>query len=308
VPTVVQKAIKKVPECKLLGEKPLRRFATVLVWDLSANYEHPAQNILDGPKQESKDPWPATVFLVSAPQSEQVGTYSISKQPAYREWVDVFVVQFRSASDEGKAVAQHTIVSLDPAKERAVRDVPQYGNPTPPLADWIGSLPTLPLSTAGGELLDADRDGDLAKVNALLNANPGLVASQDFDGTTPLCLAARYGHKDVAELLLANKAAVDSADYNGWTPLHFAALKGDREIAELLLANKADVNARESGKGKTPLHYAAAYGHKEVVELLLANKADINAKDIGGVSPLSDAESHQMNEVAKLLRQRGGRE
>jgi ankyrin repeat protein len=43
---------------------------------------------------------------------------------------------------------------------------------------------------------DAAMNGDLAKVKAMLKANPDLVFSTE-DGETPLHLAAMYGHKDV---------------------------------------------------------------------------------------------------------------
>ncbi len=63
-----------------------------------------------------------------------------------------------------------------------------------------------------GEIHDAAQNGDLAKVKALLKANPDLVSSKDTNGMTPLHCAAVKGHKDVAELLLANKAEVNARD------------------------------------------------------------------------------------------------
>jgi ankyrin repeat protein len=118
-----------------------------------------------------------------------------------------------------------------------------------------------------GEIHDAAKQGDLAKVNALLKEHSDLVSSKANDGRMPLHMAAEAGHKDVAELLLANKAKVNVKDSGGFTPLHFAALYGHKDVAELLLANKAKVNAKDNG-GVTPLQYAAKEGHKDVVELL----------------------------------------
>ncbi|MGO8926242.1 MAG: ankyrin repeat domain-containing protein, partial [Limisphaerales bacterium] len=51
------------------------------------------------------------------------------------------------------------------------------------------------------------------------------------------------------------------------TPLHLAARLGHKDVAELLLASKADVNAKDNG-GQTPLHLAVVFGHKDVAELL----------------------------------------
>ena len=118
-----------------------------------------------------------------------------------------------------------------------------------------------------GEIHDAVRDGDLAKVQALLKGNPDLVSSIDQWGETPLHWAADRGHKDVAELLLASKAEVNAKDSYSETPLHWAADFGHKDVAELLLANKAEVNAQDK-LGFTPLHYAVLRGHNDVAELL----------------------------------------
>jgi uncharacterized protein len=52
-----------------------------------------------------------------------------------------------------------------------------------------------------GEIHDAAKTGDLARVKALLKENPELVSSRDEDGKTPLHLAIANSHKDITELL-----------------------------------------------------------------------------------------------------------
>ena len=89
--------------------------------------------------------------------------------------------------------------------------------------------------TGSGEILEAAKSGDLAKVKALLKGNPDLVLSKDTNGMTPLHFSAQ-GHKDVAELLLASKAEVNAKDKTGSTPLHHAANLGHKDVAEVLLA------------------------------------------------------------------------
>ena len=159
-----------------------------------------------------------------------------------------------------------------------------------------------------GEIHDAAKAGDLAKVRALLKENPNLVLSkEDKEGRTSLHLAALEGRKDVVELLLASKAEVNAKDNKGETPLHMAARKGRKDVVELLLANKAEVNAKDN-EGKTPLHIAAGFGRKDVAELLLAKKAEINAKDKNGVTPLAFAVDKGHKDLAELLRQHGGHE
>jgi hypothetical protein len=117
-----------------------------------------------------------------------------------------------------------------------------------------------------GEIHDAAKSGDLAKVQALLKENPKVVFSKDALGYTPLHMAAWKARNDVVELLLANKAEVNARD-SGVTPLHLAAAMGTRETVKLLLANKAEVNARDT-HGYTSLHCAADEGNKDVDELL----------------------------------------
>ena len=68
----------------------------------------------------------------------------------------------------------------------------------------------------------------------MLKGNPDLVFSKHDDGTTPLHVAAVYGHKNVAELLLTNKADANAKDDFGNTPLCYAVDKGFKDIAELL--------------------------------------------------------------------------
>jgi ankyrin repeat protein len=159
-----------------------------------------------------------------------------------------------------------------------------------------------------GEIHDAAKAGDLAKVKALLKDNPKLVSRKDshYD-YTPLHYAAQAGHKDMAELLLANKADVNAKDKFGMTPLHDATVRGHKEVAELLLAKRAQVNARDMDNW-TPLHFAASNGHKDVAELLLSNGARINAKDVKGRTPLSLAVGTHHEDVVELLRRHGGHE
>ena len=92
-----------------------------------------------------------------------------------------------------------------------------------------------------GEIHTAARAGDLAKVKALLEANPQCVNEKDEQGLTPLL---RAGDAAVVELLLKHQADVNAANTYGSTPLHFAALKGSIAVVELLLNYQADVNAK----------------------------------------------------------------
>jgi ankyrin repeat protein len=121
-----------------------------------------------------------------------------------------------------------------------------------------------------------------------LLANKADVNAKACGGSTPLLLAATFGHRDMAELLLASEAVVNAKENAcGQTPLHMAAQGGYKDMVELLLANKAEVNAKNN-KGQTPLRLAESEGHKDVVDLLLANKAE----ERGSVQPSATSEFH----------------
>lgn len=75
-------------------------------------------------------------------------------------------------------------------------------------------------------------------------------------GFTPLHLAAKYGHLNVARLLLQRDAPPDAQGKNGVTPLHVAAHYDHQPVALLLLDKGASPHATAKN-GHTPLHIAA---------------------------------------------------
>jgi TonB family protein len=163
-----------------------------------------------------------------------------------------------------------------------------------------------------GEIHEATKTGDLAKVKAMLKDNPKLVSRKDDYGYTPLYLAVQWGNKEMAELLLANGADINARSgsrsqlgMGADTPLHEAVTNGRKEMVEFLLAHGADVNA-EDDFGYTPLHLAAEKGHRDVLEMQLANKAEINAKSIMGITPLDKADWNGRKDIEELLRRHGG--
>lgn len=126
-----------------------------------------------------------------------------------------------------------------------------------------------------------------------------------IEGRTPLHLAARNGHREMAELLIASGAKVDLQDNNSSTALHFAAAYNHRNVAEVLVSKGAAINFRTSN-GLMPLHTAAVWGSSDVVEFLVSQGAEINAKTKDGLTPLSLARKNKQNEIADYLRTKGG--
>ena len=78
---------------------------------------------------------PLTVFVIHNRDQKQVGTYTVSCQPAYRETLDVAVFYWPS----GQCVGTVKIDGGDPPATRPVQYVPGYGSSVK-LAEWIGGL------------------------------------------------------------------------------------------------------------------------------------------------------------------------
>lgn len=126
----------------------------------------------------------------------------------------------------------------------------------------------------GKRLLEAAKKGQDDEVRTLM-AN-GAPFTTDWLGTSPLHLAAQYGHYSTAEVLLRAGVSRDARTKVDRTPLHMAAADGHVHIVELLVRNGADVNAKDMLK-MTALHWATEHHHREVVELLIKYGADVHA-------------------------------
>lgn len=182
--------------------------------------------------------------------------------------------------------------------------------------------------TPGEETQESAVTGNVEKMQSLLKGDPGLVASSDVAGYTPLLEAANCGNKEVVELLLINHADVNAKDNLGNTPLHYAILGGHKEIADFLrqhggidfVAEIDDASAsgdllrvknllvgdRHLGSSRdkdllTPLHFAASKGRNDVVQLLLSNGADVNSKTKYGSTPLIEAAWQGHKDVVDIL-------
>ncbi|NXS54317.1 GABP2 protein, partial [Brachypteracias leptosomus] len=126
----------------------------------------------------------------------------------------------------------------------------------------------------GKRLLEAARQGEDDEVRKLMAG--GAPFTTDWLGTSPLHLAAQYGHYSTAEVLLRAGVSRDARTKVDRTPLHMAAADGHTHIVELLIRYGADVNAKDMLK-MTALHWATEHSHREVVELLLKCGADVHA-------------------------------
>ena len=133
------------------------------------------------------------------------------------------------------------------------------------------------------------------------------INKQNYEGFTPLTLAAMYGSTETAEFLLENGADVNCSDKNGYTPLMGASKYGHTKIASMLAGSGADVNAAKTdrGKGWTALLFALSCEHPDIARLLLENGADFNVIDENNYTPLLYACKHGYTDIAKLIIDKG---
>lgn len=112
---------------------------------------------------------------------------------------------------------------------------------------------------------------------------------------------------DTAQVLevLSLGADVNVRDFDGSTALHYAARFGNVKMAKALIKAGADVNATTAA-GVTPLMDASEFGSAPFVKALLAAGAKVNVKsDAPGA--LSRAIYHKQKAVTDILRAAGAK-
>jgi 26S proteasome non-ATPase regulatory subunit 10 len=189
------------------------------------------------------------------------------------------------------------------------------------------------------EIHAAARDGALAKIEALLNANPKLATTLDDDGRLPIHWAVSYNHAPIVELLTQRKDFdPDVPDSLGWTPLmmassrkvgdavvalllargadadatnaahqsalHFAASRGNLDVARALVGAGASARVKDR-RGQYALHRAAAAGSVPVMRLLVERKSPLDAKDADGLTALHHALAEGHGDAAVVLLKSG---
>jgi ankyrin repeat protein len=135
----------------------------------------------------------------------------------------------------------------------------------------------------------------------LIAKHPQGVYSLGFDEETPLHVASRRGHVDVAQLLLRHGADANARDSSKCTPLRLALRNEHMVVARVLLEHGVDTEARDQD-GSSALEWASEHGDVEAARVLLEHGADVNAQGITERTPLYYAEGE---EVTRLLLNHG---
>jgi ankyrin repeat protein len=176
------------------------------------------------------------------------------------------------------------------------------------------------------EFTEAIRQGDAARVEALLASDPGLL-QQSEDGVTPILLALYHGRSELAQWLAARGGAVsfgeacalgdlervrrlldgdpsllDARSPDGYPPLGLSIFFRHPDVARFLIERGADVNAAaRNANCVAPVHAAAAVCDHDTMRLLLEHGADPHARQQLDYTALHGAASRGDVPMAELL-------
>lgn len=156
-----------------------------------------------------------------------------------------------------------------------------------------------------GEILDAVRSGDAARLRGLLPWRVDVNQSGNFGARPVMCDAASAGcSADAMEVLIRNGGSPVCADQLGRTPIYHAAEAGNAAVLRVLLEHSGrDPVELADRRGYTAMHAAAKGGHVDAMKALYdACPAAVNAQERHQHTPLMAAAiGGQVDAVNALL-------
>ncbi|XP_053701162.1 60 kDa lysophospholipase isoform X1 [Synchiropus splendidus] len=155
---------------------------------------------------------------------------------------------------------------------------------------------TPPLACAAAKI------GDIEALEALKEMGSNLCLG-DYDGRTPLHVAACEGHLKVVQYLLSHGATVYAKDRYRDTPLYNAVRFRHREVVKLLRKTGAHFSRDELDEAGTELCSLAASGDLEGLEIWCLAGADLNKPGYDGQTAIQVAHAVGQTEVEAFLLQ-----
>lgn len=159
-------------------------------------------------------------------------------------------------------------------------------------------------------LIKAVEEGNVDRIQQLLNRGADANVCEDIGGWTPLHNAVKLGRVDTVDVLLRHGADPRRRKKNGATPFIMAGIHGDVRLLRRFLSEGADVNECD-GNGFTAFMEAAEYGKVEALRFLFDMGADVNLRrettedkrrlKKGGATALMSAAENGHTEALSLL-------
>ncbi|XP_021909583.1 potassium channel SKOR-like isoform X2 [Carica papaya] len=176
----------------------------------------------------------------------------------------------------------------------------------------------------------AAHEGDFYQLKRLIEAGAD-PSKRDYDGRSPLHIAASRGYEKITEFLIEQGLDVNIADKFGNTPLLEAIRNGNDQVVDLLVRGGASLKIDDAGcflcmivakrdcdllkrvlanginpnsknyDYRTALHVAAAEGLYSMASLLLEAGGSVLSKDRWGNSPIDEARMGGNKGLIKLL-------
>ncbi|PON43402.1 Voltage dependent potassium channel [Parasponia andersonii] len=143
--------------------------------------------------------------------------------------------------------------------------------------------------------------GDLYQLKGLIRAGAD-PNKTDYDGRSPLHLAASRGYEDITLFLIQEGVDVNAKDNFGNTPLLEALKNGHDRVSSLLLKEGAALKIDNAGSFMCT---AISRGDSDFLKRILSNGIDPNSKDYDHRTPLHVAASEGLYLMAKLLLEAG---
>ncbi|XP_057496868.1 potassium channel SKOR-like isoform X2 [Actinidia eriantha] len=139
--------------------------------------------------------------------------------------------------------------------------------------------------------------GDLHQLKGLIRAGAD-PNKTDYDGRSPLHLAASRGYEDITHFLIQEDVDINISDKFGNTPLLEALKNGHDRIASILVKEGAELKIDTAGSF---LCTVVARGDSDFLKRILSNGIDPNSKNYDHRTPLHVAASEGLYLMTKLL-------
>ncbi|EOY25768.1 STELAR K+ outward rectifier isoform 2 [Theobroma cacao] len=143
--------------------------------------------------------------------------------------------------------------------------------------------------------------GDLHQLKSLIRAGAD-PDKTDYDGRSPLHLAASKGHDDITKYLIQHGVDINLKDKFGNAPLLEAIKNGHDHVAAMLVREGAYLNIDDAGSF---LCAAVVKGDSDFIKRVLSNGIDLNSRDYDHRTALHVAASEGLYLMAKLLIEAG---